>query len=790
MWLPFRKQKERKLKPRGFRLSDAFFPTAIFFALAIVAGGPGAPKLPPHLSLPNFGALIPFPHNDTPASTEGRAAATPDKAALLQPSGPAIVPGRAAATPDKAALLQPAEPAMVPGAFSNDELANLARLADLGSREFANGYKAAAATGETSLAWIFQKTPLAGADFSALNAAAALYQKGDVAGGDALAARINDPLQRLALEWVALRAAPREAGRARLGAFMTAHPQWPSGGWLVSFREALLYAERGQPEVIRQAFAASPPTTPAGLLAQATIERQDGHADKAAALVRDLWRDGDLDGWLEGAVLRDFSGYLSAADHRARAIRLLYAEKYGSAMRLAVLAGGDTPLLATSWIAAAHGALADKALAALPSSVKNSPELLYARIQGLRRADRVLEAAQLMRAAPKDQAQLIAGDRWWDERRMIARRLLDGGMNTDAYRLCTEPAATSTIARIDQEFHAGWIALRFLNDPAAASRRFATIASLAQTPLAASRAAYWQGRAAEQAGQTEQAKLFYERAAAFSSAYYGQLSAEKLDRPLAFRATVRAAEAAGRDEATRVIELLYDAKLNVYARALAIDAAKAYTDKPQLAALARVVARVADATTAVELGKQAMMRGYSLDEAAFPTYGVPAFAPLVGSADLPLVYSVARQESEFATAAASGAGAKGVMQLLPETARDTARRAGIAFDLTRLITDPSFNVQLGAAFLGQLVTDEGGSIPLALAAYNAGGGRVQQWIERYGDPRQPGVDPVDWIERIPFDETRDYVQRVMENWRVYQARFRQSASAQPETSARFARVEP
>jgi soluble lytic murein transglycosylase len=771
MWLAIRKQNERKLKPRGFRLSGAFFPTAIFFAVAIVAGGPGAPKIPSQLSPPNFGALIPFTHDEPAAPTTS-------------------TEGRAAATPDGAAPLQPAPPTIVPSALNSDGLAGLVRLVDLGSREFANGYKAAAASGETSLSWIFQKTPLGGADFAALNSAAALYQKGDVAGGDALAAHIGDPLQRLSLEWVALRAAPREAGRARLAAFMAAHPRWPSASWINSFKEALLYAQRGQPEVIRQAFGASPPTTPAGTLAVATIERQDGHVDKAVALIRDLWRDGDLDGWLEGAVLRDFGSYLSAADHSARAIRLLYAEKYGAAMRMAALAGGDTPVLATSWIAASHGALADKTFAALPASVKNSPELLYARIQGLRRADRVLEAAQLMRAAPRDRAQLIAGDRWWDERRMIARRLLDGGLSMDAYRLCVAPAATSTTARIDQEFHAGWIALRFLGDPAEASRRFATLASLAQTPLAASRAAYWQGRAAEQAAQTEQAKLFYERAAAFSSAYYGQLSAEKLDRPLAFRATVRAAQAEGRDEATQVIELLYDAKLNVFARALAIDAAKTYTDKAQLAALARVVARVADATTAVEIGKQAMIRGYSLDEAAFPTYGVPTFAPLVGSADLPLVYSVARQESEFATAAASGAGAKGVMQLLPETARDTARRAGIAFDLTRLITDPSFNVQLGAAFLGQLVIDEGGSVPLALAAYNAGGGRVQQWIERYGDPRQPGVDPVDWVERIPFDETRDYVQRVMENWRVYQARFRQSAAADPETSAHFARAEP
>ncbi|HLJ72395.1 MAG TPA: lytic transglycosylase domain-containing protein [Roseiarcus sp.] len=748
-------------------MAGAFLPTSVFFAVAIIAGGP--PHAPLPLPSPSFGALVPLPKSAPPAPNPTPAGAAP----ASDSQAPALAGG----------ALQRAGSTIVP--IAPDGFQDLIQLADLGARQLDMGSNDVASAGRRGFAWLLTKTPLGGADFSILTAAAALYQKGDAAGGDALAARLDDPLQRLALEWVALRAAPREAGLTRLTSFMDAHPHWPSRGWLVSFREALLYADRNRPDVIGKAFAGAPPATPAGILALATVERDGGHADKAAAMVRDLWRDGDLDGWLEGAILKDFGGLLTKADHRARAIRLLYAEKYGAAARAAALAGGDTPLLANSWVAASRGALSDKALAALPAAVKNAPGLLYARIQGLRRADRALEAAQLMRAAPKDPAALVDGDRWWAERRMIARRLLDGALAKDAYQLCAEPAAVSVAARVDQDFHAGWIALRFLNDPADAARHFAALASLAQTPLTAARAAYWQGRAAEQAAQPEQAKLFYERAAAFSSAYYGQLSAERLDRPLAFHAAVHAAKADARDEATRVVELLYDAKLNVFARVLAIDAAKTYTDESQLAALARVVQRVADAPTAVEIGKQAMLRGFSLDEAAFPTYGVPQFSPLDGSADLPLVYSVARQESEFATAAASGAGAKGVMQLLPQTARDTARRAGIAFDLTRLITDPSFNVQLGAAFLGQLLADEGGSIVLALAAYNAGGGRVQQWIQRYGDPRQPGVDPVDWVERIPFDETRDYVQRVMENWRVYRARFSEAAaaSAPPPRSA-------
>jgi soluble lytic murein transglycosylase len=683
------------------------------------------------------------------------------------------------------ASLELAAPAVTPLSPGAGEPGDFTRFADLPPRSLEATLAAGASAGNAALDWLLTKTPLGGADFSAFTAAAALYQKGDVSGGDALAARIEDPLQRLALEWVALRAAPREAGLGRLNAFLAAHPNWPSRGWIVAFREALLYGERGHPEIVRAAFANTQPTTPAGVLALASVEQAFGHPDKAGALVRALWREDNLDGWLEGAVLHDFAPLLGSADHRARAERLLYDERYGAAMRAAALAGGDAPLLAQSWAAAAHGALTPQALAALPAAVKNDPGLLYARIQGLRRADRVLEAALLMRGAPADPAKVVAGDRWWDERRMIARRLLDGGLTKDAYRLCAEQAAGSIPARIDAEFHAGWIALRFLDDAPTAAAHFASIAALAQTPLAAARGAYWQARAAEQADLKDEAKTFYERAASYGVAYYGQLSAERLDQPVAaVHMPSRVARALDRDDATLVAELFYDAKLEPFARSLAIDAARSFIDEAQLAAVAAVAARVADARASVEIGKQAIVRGFALDDAAFPTYGVPQFAPLLGSADLPLVYSVARQESEFAAAAASGAGAKGLMQLLPSTARDTARRAGVAYDAARLIADPSFNTQLGAAFLGQLLTDEGGSAILALAAYNAGGGRVQQWIEAYGDPRLPNVDPVDWVERIPFDETRDYVQRVMENWGVYRARFGAAAAPAPDRLAR------
>jgi soluble lytic murein transglycosylase len=620
------------------------------------------------------------------------------------------------------------------------------------------------------------------ADLSRLQAAAALYQKGDLAGGDALATAVNEPLQRVALEWIALKSTP-SPDKDRLAAFAVTHPDWPAKAWFRALQEASLYSDRPPDETVAAFFAGDPPQTPSGKLALARAQAAS-HPGQAAALVRGLWRNGALDGWAERALIAEFGGMLTRADDKYRAERLLYAGNVAPALRAATLAGADELALAKLWASAIARPLPPEAFNAAPASLKADPALLYLRIQALRRADRVLEAALLLRRAPRDAAALIDGDRWWDERRMVARRLLDAGLAKDAYALCVEPSAVSIAARVDAEFHAGWIALRFLKDTETAARHFAAASAIAQTPLSIARAAYWRGRAAEQAGREDVARPFYERAAAFPIAYYGQLAAQKLHAPaLALRAPSHVATGDARNEATRVIALLYAARLETFARPLAIDAARSYRDEAQLAALAQVVQSQRDALASVAIGKLATERGFALDESAFPRFGVPAFAPLSHSADLAMVYSVARQESEFAGGAASGAGAKGLMQILPSTARETAARAGVVFDPARLVADPAYNTQLGAAYLGQLLSDEGGSKLLALAAYNAGGARVQQWIDAYGDPRAAGVDPVDWVESIPFDETRDYVQRVYENLGVYDARFREAGKtpAEPQT---------
>jgi soluble lytic murein transglycosylase len=396
----------------------------------------------------------------------------------------------------------------------------------------------------------------------------------------------------------------------------------------------------------------------------------------------------------------------------------------------------------------------------------------------------------LLQLAPRDRTALINSDRWWSERRKVAGELLDLDEPRLAFELCDNMVRPDDSAnQIDADFHAGWIALRFLGDARAAAHRFERAAEVARTPISIARAAYWRGRAAEALGDSDDAKVHYETAASEPIAYYGQLAAQRLgEKRLALRTAVAAAEGHRRDEAVRAAEALYADGLDELASGLAFDAARQWSDESQLAAMADVVKRFGDAATEVVFGKIATGRGYPFDTTAFPISGVPAFVPLAHSADLASIYAVARQESEFLWQASSGAGAKGLMQLLPSTAASTARRAGVAFDYARLLVDPAFNTQLGAAFLGQVREDEGGSDALAFAAYNAGSGRVARWIAAHGDPRKTGgADLIDWIERIPFDETREYVERVSENLGVYRQRLADEPPAPAPMSPILAR---
>ena len=630
----------------------------------------------------------------------------------------------------------------------------------------------AAPTGSLGNAERAAKAPLAPSRLGPFLNAYALYRAGNGAAGDAAARAIADPLQRTALEWFALRLAAHP-DYERLAAFGAAHPLWPEMLWLREEQEALLYAGRPAPERVQEAFAQDPPHTAPGKLALARALKALRQFQDSAEIVRRLWRLGARDQWAESAITSEFAGVLAPDDHRQRAQNLIDENMPLAALRAAALAGPEAARELRRRLGASSIRYGSPSSASL---------LALARVE--RRAKHPLQAAALFAAAPLRQAGVA--DAAWGEERKLARDLIDAGAAKQAYDLCAGASPSAASARLEAAFLSGWIALRFLDDAPAAAKHFAAAADIARTPISIARVNYWRARSAQAMGEDVTAEIFFEAAAAYPIAYYGQLAMKQLgDNAPSLRAPRHVAAGDERHESVRIVALLYDAGLIEQAQALASEGARNIDDEAQVAALAALASQRHDAATSLTIGKIATDRGFALDAAAFPIFGVPEFAPLAHSADRASVFAIARQESEFLIGAHSGMGAKGLMQLLPSTAMATARHSGVAFNFARLISDGGYNAQLGAEYFGELRANAGGSELIAIAAYNAGETRVAQWIKAYGDPRTPGVDAVDWVERVPYDETRDYIQRVSENLSVYRAIFAQAAEA-PSPAQRVA----
>jgi soluble lytic murein transglycosylase len=453
---------------------------------------------------------------------------------------------------------------------------------------------------------------------------------------------------------------------------------------------------------------------------------------------------------------------------------LLYGSEHEAAMRAAKRLGAGYVALAKARIASYKKASNTRALLeAVPHELHGDPSYIFSKIQLLRREEKFTEAAQLMLGAPKDPARLYNLDEWWTERRLLARKMIDTGENRTAYLIARDAALpTRDIYKTEQEFTAGWIALRFLTDPALATQHFAKIGIGSVNPTTLARAGYWQGRAAEAAGSSEAARTAYTAAAEQSTSYYGQLARAKLGMPQLALNDPPAARSRGveRLEIVRAVQLLFDLDERDIAVPIFADVGE-NGDPDALVGLGELASREGYARGMLLVGKAALNRGLPFDSYAYPVTGIPPYRAIGPEVERSVIFSIARQESAFNPGDVSPAQAYGLMQVTPDAGRYVCKKAGVSFDLARMKTDPVYNVVLGAAELGGLLEDYRGSYIMTFAAYNAGRGSVKKWIDRYGDPRDPKVDAVDWVELIPFSETRNYVQRIMENLQVYRARF-------------------
>ncbi|MCQ0989036.1 lytic transglycosylase domain-containing protein [Jiella sp. LLJ827] len=562
---------------------------------------------------------------------------------------------------------------------------------------------------------------------------------------------------------------------------------WPGLKKLRINSEKAIYREKRPAREVLQAFSNSMPESPEGVMALARAWIEVGEVGRAKQIIGQTWRTERMNRSTENEMLSTFGTLLSKADHKHRMDMLLYADRITDAARAAKLAGA-TKLHAARAAAIRGERNAGSLLNAVPSSQRSDPGYLFALVEYYRKAHKVEAAADIILKAPRDPAALVDPDAWWNERRIIARDLLDLGKAKTAYQIAAGHSAQDDVEAVEAEFHAGWIALRFLNDPSTASRHFARIIERSNKPLSLSRGYYWLARAAEAAGSSN-AGGYYQRAAHYGATYYGQLAAARLGRNpgaiefpspsdaerqrFASRPAVRAIQ--------RLEQIGSDWRADILYRGLADE-----LDSPgELALLSVMAEQRGDHHLVLQVGKLAYWRGVDAPALAFPIGVIPASANISASGKA-LAYAIARQESAFNPKARSHAGALGLLQLMPGTAKSMARKVGVAYSPARLTSDPGYNATLGARYLGDQIDNFDGSYVLTFAAYNAGPRRAREWIERFGDPRGKPLDQViDWVERIPYTETRNYVQRIMENYQVYKIRL--GAGFSIERDLRFGR---
>lgn len=610
-------------------------------------------------------------------------------------------------------------------------------------------------------------------DLGAVKQAIELVHKGHTEQAGAIEGTISDPLARKLVEWIILRSDEADLDFPRYAAFISANPTWPGITALRRRAEAALWQQQTDPRAVLNFFAAEAPLTGKGRLALARALLAEGDRAGAQAAVRLAWRKDGFSADVEDQARAIFAEFITPADDKARMDTRFDVDDEEAGTRAARQLGPVGLSIAKARSAVINKSGKAKALLdAVPVEAQHDPGYMLSRIQWLRRADKIAEAGRLALAAPREAERLGDVDQWWIERRLIARKLLDIGDYRGAYEIANGAAPpVSENYRAEQHFTAGWIALRFLHDPAAALAHFARIADGVTNPITLARAEYWQGRAAEALGRGAEARAHYEQAARWPTAYYGQLARARLGiDAVTLRNPPEPPAEARRLEVVRAFEILYAVDERDLAAVMAVEFADKATDTGALALLGEIAAHHNDARTTLLIGKTALAHGLPMEYFAFPDFGVPNYEQIGPRVEPCVVYSIIRQESAFNPKVVSSANAIGLMQVTPDAGRDTAKRFNVSFDRHRLMGDVAYNAQLGTAELGNDIATWRGSYVLAFVAYNAGPRRASEWIEQYGDPRNPKVDPIDWIERIPISETRNYVQRVIENMQVYRAR--------------------
>ena len=629
-----------------------------------------------------------------------------------------------------------------------------------------------AAPGLTSPASV-AATSVSDTDSSTLLTALSAAKRGDVSGARAAMASLNDPVARKIALWALVDSNAEALSFYDLDSARRDLADWPRGARRDAATERALSTSGLDPARIVAWFGGAPPATAEGAMTLASAYQALGRQQQAVDLIRRTFRDKVFEADAQRAMITRFGSMLTPDDYVRRADILLYGQQ-GPAARDIVAMLSDTQAAAARVRMAyrQNAANANDLYNGLTPDLQASPGVVFERAAYLRRKGMDTLALPMVvnfPAPPTEEASTTI----WKERKQLVVAALKAGDSAGAYAAAANVQALAPADIAESEFYAGWIALTRLRDPDAAAAHFAQIAAVGASPITKGRALYWQGRAAEAQGDLIAAQAFYSEGARYITTFYGQLAAEKaglkelrLDPDPVITAGDRA-RFYGREQ-VRAARILADIGARDLFRSLVLYIDDTLPNAQESALLVDLARGYGDQDLAMRAVRTAAQRGFILAERGYPLLD-HHFTPGPGAAETAFVYSISRQESNFDPEARSGVGARGMMQLMPATASLVARKLGEAHSLERL-SDASYNMRLGSVYLGQMVNSFSGSYIMAAAAYNAGPGRPAQWAGLCGDPRGASTDPLDFIECIPFSETRNYVMRTLETTMVYRAR--------------------
>jgi soluble lytic murein transglycosylase len=585
----------------------------------------------------------------------------------------------------------------------------------------------------------------------------------------AFLAPLDDPLPAKTLRWLRMAEGDGRESFAEIAGFLTANPAWPLPERLQQAAESRI-VDPADHDLVRRFFADRPPLTTRGHIRYAEALLAAGERERAQELLRRAYVEGDFSASEGRRFYNRYGRVLTESDHAARLDNLLWNDRLGAASRmLDRVPGGQRRLAEARLRLQRQDGGVDRAIEAVPAALRNDPGLTFDRLRWRRLKHRHDDAVQILLDPP---AQLVRPEVWWFEREYQIRRAIRERDFDLAHELARRHGQRAGLDFAEAEWLAGWLALRFADEPREALRRFISLYDGVGTPISRARASYWAGRAAGALEDDATAATWFRIAARHRTTFYGQLAAAELDGDPQTGAILPPAAidraAFESRELVRVVRMLNEAGVADATRPFLMRLAGAAGTPEEVGLVSDLAAEASRPDLVTLVGKYASYNGVVHEGATFPIPDIGALLKPAASGPEPaLLLGVARQESVFNPLVVSSAGARGLLQLMPGTASLMARELRLPYNLGLLTGDPEYNVRLGSHYL-QKMMGRYGNLGLAIAAYNAGPTRVDAWLRLQGDPRGEDLYAlIDWLELIPFAETRNYVQRVLENHAVY-----------------------